>query len=115
MKFYRYLYVGDTVRNPAKLKWKLKHHAGVQAYVIVLAPPPDQLEIFHGAYLKQKYYRYHPPIVVGIAASHEEAVEIVVKITQECLETLGNCNLKEYLKQKAKRNGNMDFGAAPQD
>lgn len=103
MKFYRYLYVGDGVKNPGKVKWKLKRHAGVQVYVIVLAPSPDQLEIFHSAYLKQRYYRYHPPIVVGIAASHEEAVEIVVKIAQECVETLGNCNLKEYLKLKANK------------
>ena len=103
MKFYRYLYVGDTVRNPGRVKWKLKHHAGVQVYVITLAPSPDQLEIFHSAYLKQKFYRYHPPIVVGIAASHNEAVEIVIKMTQECLKTLGNCDLKDFLKLKANK------------
>lgn len=108
MRFYRYLYVGDTVRNLRKIKWKLRHHAGVQAYVIVLAPSPDQLEIFHSAYLKQKYYRHHAPIVVGIATNHEEAVDIVVKMTQECVETLGNCNLKEFLRQKVKKNTDME-------
>ena len=30
MKFYKYLYIGDTVTNPQKVKWKLKYHAGVQ-------------------------------------------------------------------------------------
>ena len=102
MKFYKYLYVGDTVTDPAKIKWKLKHHAGVNVYVVAIASAEDQLEIFHSAYLKQKYYRYHPPIIVGIAFGYEEAVQIIVKITQECVESTGSCNLKEYLKQKAK-------------
>lgn len=102
MKFYKYLYLGDTVTDPAKIKRKLKCHAGVNVYVIAIAPGPDQLEIFHSAYLKQIYYRHHPPIIVGIASGYEEAVQIIVKITQECLEATGNCNLKEYLKMKAR-------------
>lgn len=102
MKFYKYLYIGDTVTNPQKIKWKLKHHAGVQVYVITTAPFADQLEIFHSAYLKQRYYRYHPPIIIGIASNYEEAMQIILKITQECVDATGNCNLKEYLKRKAK-------------
>lgn len=103
MKFYKFLYIGDTVTDPVKIKRKLKHHAGVHAYVITIAQGADQLEVFHSAYLKQKYYRYHPPIIVGIASNYDEAVQIVVKITQECLSATGTCNLKEYLKQKAKQ------------
>ena len=64
MKFYKYLYLGDNITNPAKIKRKLKQHAGTTVYVITIAPGPDQLEIFHSAYLKQRYYRYHPPIIV---------------------------------------------------
>lgn len=105
MKFYKYLYIGDTVKDSAKIKRKLKLHAGVMAYVICIAQGTDQLEIYHAAYLKQKYYRYHPPVIIGIAADYDEAVAIVVQITQECLEATGNCNLKEYLKQKAKKSG----------
>lgn len=102
MKFYKYLYIGDTVTDPAKVKWKLKHHAGTQVYVVSIAAGADQLEIFHGAYLKQLYYRYHPPIIVGIASNYDEAVDIIIKITQECVDATGTCNLKEYLKRKTK-------------
>lgn len=102
MRFYKHLYIGDTVTNPAKIKRKLKLHAGVSAYVIALCEGPDQLEIFHGGYLKQKYYRYHPPVIIGIASDHSEAVGIVLQITQECLDATNGCNLKEYLKQKCK-------------
>ena len=102
MKFYKYLYIGDTVKEPQKIKRKLKTHAGVFVYVICIAPGDDYLEIFHSSYLKQKYYRYHPPVGVGIASDYDEAVEIVVQITRECLNATGECNLKEYLKGKAK-------------
>ena len=59
MKFYKYLYIGDTVKDPAKAKRKLKLHAGQLVYVICIAQGNDQLEIFHSAYLKQKYYRLY--------------------------------------------------------
>lgn len=103
MKFYKYLYVGDTVKEPAKVKRKLKLHAGQMIYVIGLAGGEDNLEIYHSAYLKQRYYRQHPPVIVGIASGYEEAVEIVVKITKECLFARGDCNLKAYLRQRAGR------------
>lgn len=105
MKFYKYLYIGDTVKDPAKVKRKLKQHAGQLVYVICIAQGADQLEIFHSAYLKQKYYRLYPPIIVGIANNYDEAVELVVRMTKECLHATGSCNIKEYLKRKAKNSG----------
>lgn len=105
MKFYKYLYIGDTVKDPDKVKRKLKRHAGQLVYVICISHGADQLEIFHSAYLKQKYYRYYPPIIVGIANDYNEAVDIVVQIAGECLEATGGCNLKEYLKWKVKNPG----------
>lgn len=105
MKFYKYLYIGDTIKDPVKVKRKLKRHAGQLIYVICIAQGADQLEIFHSAYLKQKYYRLHPPVIIGIAGDYGEAVSLVVQITKECLEATGNCNLKEYLKLKVQKSG----------
>ena len=102
MKFYKYLYVGDTIKEPDKIKRKLKRHAGLPVYISCIAAGDDQLEIYQSIYLRQKYYRYHPPFVVGIASNYNEAVELVVQITKECVATTGTCNLKEYLKGKAK-------------
>ncbi len=98
MKFYKNLYVGDTVKKPEKVKWKLKHRAGqMNIFIIAVAEGSDQLEIYHCAFLQQKYYRKHPPYIIGIAVGHEEAVGIVEQITRECVEATGTCNLKEYL------------------
>ncbi len=103
MKFYKALYIGDTVKEPDKVKKKLKHHEGTFVYVICIAAGNEQLEIFHSGYLKQKYYRKHPPIIVGIASDYKEAVAIVLQITKECVAITGGCNLKEYLKLKVKK------------
>lgn len=104
MRFYKHLYIGDSVQNPDKVKRKLKHHKGqLSIYVICLAPFNDQLEIMHAAFLKQKYFRYHPPVVIGIASGYDEAVSLIVKMSEECVRQLGTCNLKEFLKEKAKQ------------
>lgn len=102
MKFYKCLYVGDSIQEPSKIKHKLKRGMSLSVYVICIAQGNDQLEIFQSIYLKQSYYKYHPPIVVGIAMDYNEAVGLVTKITRECIAATGNCNLKEYLKEKAK-------------
>ena len=98
MKFYKNLYVGDTVKKLEKVKWKLKHHAGqLNIYVITVAEGNDQLEFYHCAFLKQKYYRKHSPYIIGIAAGFEEALSIIEQITQECFTATGTGNIKEYL------------------
>ena len=43
MKFYKYLYIGDTVKNPAKAKRRLRLHIGQLLYVISLSKGLDQL------------------------------------------------------------------------
>ena len=79
MKFYKYLYAGETVEHVGILKQKLKIHAMVRVYLVK-----------------------HAPIIIGIASNYEEAVAIVQKIVEESLERTGTCDLKEYLKLKVK-------------
>lgn len=98
MKFYKKLYIGGTITNPEKVKWKLKHRAGqVNVYVIALAGGNAQLEIYHSAFLQQKYYKKHPPYIIGISSGYEEAVELVVEITEKSVAETGTANLKEFL------------------
>lgn len=100
MEWYPRLYVGKSVNNPDKLIHKLKKHSRfLDAFVITLSRnPSDQLEIHKAGYLAQRYYRMHPPYVIGIAGNYEEAVELVRQIAEEAYAAQGNCQLKEYLK-----------------
>ena len=98
IKFYPNLYVGPGIKNPNKVKWKLRRNAGqLQVYIIALAQGSDQLEIYHCAFLQQKYYKKHPPYIIGIAKGHEEAINIVIDIAQAALAKNGYPDLKKFL------------------
>ena len=103
MKYYKYLYTSENIINSDKLKAKLNLHKGMfNIYLISLCPGSDQLEIMNAYYLKLKYYRAHPPVVVGLAKGYDEAVNIVVKIITEAVDRTGVADAKEYLRLRAK-------------
>lgn len=95
------LYLGDSI-NENKLDKIIKKlekkplFSGV-FLITVSRNASDQLDIFDARQLAQSYYKKHPPYVVGIAGSHDEAVELVERLVQECLKARGDCALKEYL------------------
>ena len=99
-KFYKNLYVGDSIKNSALVRWKIKHGAGQLMIYLITEPAneSDQLEIVHCAFLKQKYYRRHPVMVYGIAGSRQEAMDIVIKISEEASVNGMDGDLKGYLK-----------------
>ena len=105
MKFYKNLYIGDTITKPNKIKWKLKCHAKqLRVFVILLASGDDQLEICHSIVLEQPYYRNkeNAPYVIGIAGNYEEAVTLVCRFVEEAVAQNGNADLKGYLFPEAQ-------------
>ncbi len=100
MKFYDRLYVGESITDPEKVKWKLLHNAGqFSVYVIALAQSDDQLDIFHCAQLKQRYYDRENLFIVGLAGSREEAVGLVVAMTEEVVEKTGEADIRGYIQR----------------
>lgn len=100
MKFYKKLYIGDTIKKPNKVKRKLKNHAKqLKIYVIILSTGTDQLEICHSMLLGQPFYKEKDniPFVIGIAGNYDEAVGLVCRIATEAVAKNGNADLKHYL------------------
>ncbi len=98
MKFYRDLYVGESVRNPARIRKKLKRYARLNhVWLIVYAAENRRLEICHCMILQQYYYKANPPYVVGMAGSWEEASQIVCRIAEEAVRKTGRADLVSYL------------------
>lgn len=99
--FYKNLYIGESIRHAEKVKWKLKHGAGqLSIYVITnTSIGNDQLEIMHCANLKQPYYKKNPALVYGIAGSYGEAMDIIIKISDEASDAGMAGNLLTYLLQ----------------
>lgn len=98
MKFYRRLYVGPSIRNVNKIKWKLLTGRGqFGIYLIALSHTSDQLDIFHCALLKQKYFDKKALQIVGIAEGREEAVSLVEQMLQDTIDAGMEADIKGYL------------------
>lgn len=95
------LYIGEGLleENIDKLLWKLRFRPQkANLYVILISEnPSDQLDIVHSRYLNTKLYDKRTLPLVGIAATYEEAVELICKITDECMAHTGSAYLKQFL------------------
>lgn len=102
MKFYRRLYVGESVGKVNKVKWKLRTGAGqFSVYLISLANTRDQLDIFHCSLLQQKYFDKKNLYVVGLAKSKGEAYQLVGKMLADTLEAGMGGDIKSFLQKNA--------------
>lgn len=107
MQFYKNLYIGEHIRNPRYLKWRLRHHAGnLRVYVIALCGMDDpqvpdrygnQIEFYHSAFLQQPYYRAHAPYIIGLASGRTEAIALCAQIVQESVTATGRADVYAYL------------------
>ena len=101
-RFSKSLYWGPGVKNRTLVKFKLYYGYGqFNVFCVTKAMNDnDQLDIVHCAFLKQPYYRSHPVFIYGIASSQTEAMDIVLRISQEASIAGMDGRLSEYL-QKA--------------
>lgn len=100
MKFYRALYVGDSIKKVNKIKWKLYFGAGqFSVYLICLANNRDQLDIIHCSQLQQKYFDKKRLRIVGLAQSKGEAYRLVGKMLADTLENGMEGDIKGYLQK----------------
>ena len=100
MKFIDHLYVSNSIKNVDTVISKLKRNVGqIKVYITAISQNPnEQLDIYHCSIMQQKYFHKSSDFtVVAITSSHAEAVEYVKLLTQECLNTRGDCKIKEYL------------------
>lgn len=99
MEWYEKLYIGN---NAQKKKYSLIREiesgkAPLEVFLITLpSGQGNQLEIMSVWNLKFWYRRKNCPMIVGLACGREEALELVVQITEEVLEKTGSVELKNY-------------------
>ena len=101
LKFAQNLYLGEGIA-PEKLD-KLKKRLNKKpllANVYLITParnPVDQLDIFDARQLVQPHYKDEEFLVLGMASGYEDALQLIERVTGECLKARGDCNLREYL------------------
>lgn len=99
MKFYKNLYIGDTIKKPEKAIKKLRRHKKQPwLYVIAYDGETNRLAVYHSLMLLQRYYKENPPrCIVGLANGREEAFDVIERIAQESLAATGQVQLVAYL------------------
>lgn len=104
MKFYRSLYVGESIQKVNKVKWKLLTGAGqFNVYLVTIAHTRDQLDIIHCSLLKQKHFDRKNLCVVGLAGSKPEAYQLVGKMLADTLVAGMEGDIKGYLLKNMER------------
>ena len=98
-EFSKNLYWGPKVKKKALVKLNLLIGRGqFDIYCVTRAMNDnDQLDITHCAFLRQPYYKKHPAFVYGIASSYAEALDIVLRISQEASIAGMDGRLSEHL------------------
>ena len=95
------LYIGESIdiQKLDKIKKSLWNTPVLTKFFLITISinPAEQLDIIESKYLTYSYYNTHPLHVVGLAKSNSEAVGLVQKIVQDCLDTQGDVDLKAFL------------------
>ncbi len=106
MKWYPQLYVGEQVsKKRKKIIWKIDYHKKIyNVYLITLASNgKDIFDIFSSAYLSFPAVYRNCPLIVGIAGSYFEAVDLAVTIIEEIYRETGKTQIRQYLEQKMEQ------------
>lgn len=100
MKFYRNLYVGESLKARRENVIKKIKAGKVQfsCYLIVLSDnPANQLECYDSILLLQKKWMEEPMLVVGVASCYTEALELIKQITEDTYLRYGDADLRRYI------------------
>ncbi|MBR5376856.1 MAG: hypothetical protein IK139_06205 [Lachnospiraceae bacterium] len=104
MKFIDRPYFGERVkRKGSRLIKKIrKGSLFTGAYVVCLPESrTSPVEYFSARLLRQDYYKRHEPVVIGIAADEDEAMEVTACIIKDCIEKTGSLDLRSYTESLA--------------
>lgn len=99
MDWYENLYIGNNAKKKKNsLIRKIESgKAPLETFLVTLSSGQvNQLEIISAWNLKFWYHRKNCPMIIGLACGQEEALELVVQITEEVLEKTGKTELKDY-------------------
>ena len=101
MKWLKQLYIGEKVTDKAALialveqpVWKSRF-----AFSCLISPAPQQgenLEAIPLIMLNEKYFNRKDRVILGLASSMNEANDLMLRMTQDCLDGGGGVKVKEW-------------------
>lgn len=103
MRYYKYLYVGESLeKKKEKILSKLaERKLQIGVHLIILSETEkNNLEILNSNLLLQKNYPAKEYFVVGIAKGFDEALEIVEEIVREVYNETKGADIRSYILNK---------------
>lgn len=102
MIWYDDLFVGESIRprRQKRIIRKVKKRSLFNsAYLLTLASNPDNLiDIVHARVVRQRYYPKKELIVIGLAGSYDEAMELAGMILSSYYQARGNFEFRDFVK-----------------
>ncbi len=111
MKWMKDFYVGDRAlpkknRIVRRIRWK--RPLPDTCILTIASNPRNQIDILRAYILKQPYFRKHDDLViVGIASGYSDALDLMMRITDECVRATGTANVRSYLEEKIRKGGTI--------
>ncbi len=106
MKWYPHLYVGEQAEKKKKrIVWRIENHKKIcGVYLITLSSNgKDIFDIFSCVYLSFPAVSRNCPMIIGIAGSYWEAVDLAVAIIEDIYRETGSMQIRQYLEQKTEQ------------
>ena len=106
MRIRKQLYVSESLEGKEKKMLRRIRRGKYSLNLYVLTVPEEggeQLEFYDSLMLMQPCFRKQDSLIVGLAMGYEEAVQIVVRITEEVLEKTGDVNIRKYLLESGRK------------
>lgn len=113
MKCMKHLYVGDqAVKTRVRILRRI-HRKKMLADAYVVMPAlhrRDQLDVMHANFLLQPFYKnMEDLVIIGIAEGKADAINLVLRITDECWHRTGGADLRSYVEQRIREEGTEDI------
>ena len=100
LRWRKDLYIGEgAAPELRRIKRRLDADRTVSGFhLITLASNEnDELDIIRSEFVSQRALRERLPLIVGVASGRREALDIVVKIADECVRDTGGPGIRRYL------------------
>lgn len=108
MRWYRNLYLGESVKKQAaRIRWKVEHNAGQLNIYLLTLPANDRnlLDIIPAANLLQKGYPKRNLFVVGIEKGYDEAAYMAASIVAEVYSRTGGFDVAGFIRARDEELG----------
>ena len=111
LRWYKDLYLGETVRGKEKkMMRRLEEGKPVPGIwlVTIASNEKNHLDLLPADFLLQSALRSRCPMIVGIAFTRAEALEILQRIVQEVYRETEDANIRAWLLKREQKAGGWE-------